>query len=115
MSIQQVVLSGECAPHTPFVWSTCCSNQQSPNEARFRDGSFDRWYDDQGISVEWKMRHACALSKIVESQVVCEIHRRMTKCPEYCGGTQWRRQDTVRKCFVNSTEVSPPSQLLEKS
>ena len=34
---------------------------QSPNEARFRDGSFDRWDVDQGISVEWKN---------VESQVV---------------------------------------------
>ena len=40
------------------------------NEARLRDGSFDRCDVDQGIFVEWKMHHADALSKNVESQVV---------------------------------------------
>ena len=42
----------------------------SPNEAKFRDGSFDRWDVDQGISVEWKMHNVYALPKNVESQVV---------------------------------------------
>ena len=70
MSILQVVLSGKCAAHTHLAWTTCCSNQQSPNEARFRDGSFDRWNVDQGIPVEWRMHHAYSLSKNVENLVV---------------------------------------------
>ena len=70
MSILQVVLSGKCVVHTHLAWTKCCSSQQSPDEAKFRDGSFDRWDVDQAISVEWKMHHAYALSKIVESQVV---------------------------------------------
>ena len=70
MSIPRVVLSGKCAAHALFAWTTCCSNQQSPNEARLRDGSFDRWDVDQGISAGWKMHRVCSLSKNVESQVV---------------------------------------------
>ena len=39
-------------------------------EARFRDGTFDRWHVDQGISAGWKMHPVCSLSKNVESQAV---------------------------------------------
>ena len=38
---------------------TVLLQSQSQNEARFRD----RWDVHQGISVEWKMYHAYALSK----------------------------------------------------
>ena len=69
-SIPRVVLSGKCAALTPFAWTKCSSSRRSPDEARFRDGSFDRWDVDQGIFVEWKLHHACALSKNVETQVV---------------------------------------------
>ena len=40
--------------NTTFAWTKCCSSQQSPDEARLRDGNFDRWDVDQVISVEWK-------------------------------------------------------------
>ena len=45
----------------------CCSSRQSPDEARFRDGNFDRWDVDQAFSVGWRVDHAYALSKSVEN------------------------------------------------
>ena len=61
-------MRGSC---TYFAWTTCCSNQQSLNEATFRDGSFDRWdVMTKGFLEGWKMHHVCSLSKNVESQVV---------------------------------------------
>ena len=69
MSIQQVVLFRKwVAPH--LAWTKCCSSQQSPDEARFHDGNFDRWDVDQAFPVEWKMHHAYAPSKSVANQVV---------------------------------------------
>ena len=70
VSMPLVVLSGNCAAHALFTWTACCSNQSSPNEARFRDGSFDRWDVDQAFSVGWRVHHAFALSKSVENHVV---------------------------------------------
>ena len=71
MSILQVVLSGKCVVvHTHLPWTTCYSNQQSPNELRFRDGSSDLWDVDHNIQAGWKMHHVCSLPKNVESQVV---------------------------------------------
>ena len=55
-------------------WTTCCSNQQNPGAATFRDGNFGRWDVDQGIPAGWKMHHAYSLSSIAESQAVSEIH-----------------------------------------
>ena len=59
--------------------------------ARFRDGNFDRWDVDQAISVEWKMHHAYALSKSVESQGVEKstdvgpVVRNGSRSPQRCG------------------------------
>ena len=68
------------------------------------------------------MHHAHSLSKNVENPVVCEIRRRLPTCQEWIQvttvvGGPWRRQGTVRKCFVNSTEVVfaavPPCSTIE--
>ena len=56
--------------HLDLAETSHYSSQRSPDEAKFRDGNFDRWDVDQGISVEWKMRHSYAPSKNVENQVV---------------------------------------------
>ena len=74
MSSLQVVLSGKCADHERHAWTTCCSCRQSPDEARSRDGSFDRWDVEQAFSLGWKMHHAHSLSRIAESQAVwCDV------------------------------------------
>ena len=84
--------------------------QSSPNEARFHDGSFDPWDVDKGISAGWKMHHVCSLSKTLrairfeKSIDVGPIVRNGTWCSQWWGA-QWRKQDTVQKCFSNSTEV----------
>ena len=49
-----IVILTKCVARTHFAWTTCCSNQQNPGEATFRDGSFDRWDVDEGISAGWK-------------------------------------------------------------
>ena len=38
----QVVLQGKCADQSRRAWPTCGSNRRNPDEARFRDGNFDR-------------------------------------------------------------------------
>ena len=43
---------------------------RNPDEATFRDGSFDRWDVNKAFSVGWRMHHAYALSKNVENPVV---------------------------------------------
>ena len=53
-----------------FSWTTCCSNQQSPNETTFRDDSFDQSVSSQMFSVGWRMHHAYSLSRIAESKAV---------------------------------------------
>ena len=53
-----------------FAWTTCCSNQQNPSEATFRDGSFDHSVSSQVFSVGWRMHHVFSLSRIAESQAV---------------------------------------------
>ena len=50
LRIARVVLSGKCVVHTHSAWTTCRANEQNPNEATFRYGSFDRWDVDQEIS-----------------------------------------------------------------
>ena len=91
-----------------FAWTTCCSNQQSPNEAKFRDGSFDHWDVDQGIYAGRKIHHVCSLTLrtkwFEKSTDVCPIVRNGNWSPQWWGA-QRRRQDTVHKSFVNSTEV----------
>ena len=39
-----------------------------------------------------------------KSADVCPIVRNGSRSPQWCGA-RWRRQDTVHKCFVSSTEV----------
>ena len=52
----------------------------------------------------------------VKSADVCPIVRNGTWSPQWCGA-RWRGQDTVQKCFVNSTEVVfaaiPPCSTIE--
>ena len=60
----------KCVARSHFAWTTCCSNQQIPNEATFRDSSFDHLVSSQVFSVEWRMHHAYSLSRNVESRVV---------------------------------------------
>ena len=122
----RVVLWMKCVARTYFAWATCWSNQQNPGAATFRDGGFDRWDADQGISAGWKMHHASSLSRIAESQAVWEIHGRRPNCPERIQvptvvGGQLRRQDTVSGTEGNSTfsvlplkcnDVFPPPLLL---
>ena len=66
MSVMQLVLSGKCVVQTHFAWTKCWSSQQSPDEARFHDGNFDRWDVYQACSVGWRN----SLSKSVENPVV---------------------------------------------
>ena len=100
MSSLRFVLPGKCADHGRRAWTTCCSSRQSPDEARLRDGSFDRWDVDQAFSVEWKMNHAHALSKSMrtrwfeKSADVRTIVRNGSRSPQWCGA-RWRRQSTV--------------------
>ena len=96
MSILQVVLSGRCVAQTHLAWTKCCS-QQSPDEARFRDGNFDRWDVDQAISVEWKMHHMLVhfLKELrakwfEKSTDVGPVVRNGSRSPQRCG-TRWRR------------------------
>ena len=54
-----------CRALAPFAWTKCCSSRRSPDEAMFRDDSFDREDVDQGI---------CTFQN-VESQAVWQIRR----------------------------------------
>ena len=42
--------------------------------------SFDHWNVNQELVEEWKRRHVCSLSKIVECQEAQENHRRPPNC-----------------------------------
>ena len=78
MRIARVVLSGKYAAHALVAWTTCCSNQQSPNKAKSRDGSFDRWDVDQVISTGWQMHHVtrrCCLAQPDTEAAVQERRR----------------------------------------
>ena len=106
----------KCVARTYFSWNVCCSNQQNPGAATFRDGSFDRWDVDQGFCEERKRRRACSLSRIAESQVVWEIHRRRANCPEWIqvptvvwGPVAWARYRDERKEDFFAKNVSGPS------
>ena len=90
MNIPRVVLSGKCAAHALLVWTTSCSNQQIPNEARFRNGSFIGGTQTKGFPKDWKMHHVCSLSKNVESHVVLRNPKTSAQCsgmdPTVVGG-----------------------------
>ena len=51
-----------------------------------------------------------------KSADVCPMVRNGSRTPQRCGA-RWRRQGTIRKCFVNSTEVvfaaTPPGSTIE--
>ena len=51
-----------------------------------------------------------------KSADVCPIVQNGSRSPQWCGA-RWRMQGTVRKCFVNSTEVVfaaiPPCSTIE--
>ena len=106
----RVVLLLKCVARTYFAWTMCCSNQQNPGAATLRDGSFDRWDVDQGISAGWKCTMLVHFPRTLrarwfeKSADVCPMVRNGSRSPQWCGA-RWRRQDTVHKCFVNSTEV----------
>ena len=107
---QRVVLSRKYAVHAQFAWSTCCSNQQSLNEARFRDGSVDRWDVDQGFPRDG----TCTMfvhfpkrwepSALRNPQTSAQLFG-MEPGPHSVWGSRWPKQSTVHECFVNCVEV----------
>ena len=66
------------------------------------DDSFDQLVSNQVFSVRWRRHHAYALSQ--NAADVCPLVRNGSGSPQWWGAL-WRWQDTVHRCFVNSTEV----------
>ena len=73
-------LEAKCSRCSEFDGSICCSNRRNANEATSHDDSFDHLVVNQELVEEWKRRHVCSLSKIVESQGFLENHRRPPNC-----------------------------------
>ena len=106
----QAVPWGECSSWSELDGSLCCSNRRNANEATSHDGSFDHCNVNQEHVEEWKRRHVCSLSKIVESRVlekttdVRPIVRYGSGSPQWWGARR-RRQGTVRNYFIDSTDI----------
>ena len=113
----------KCVARTYFAWTTFCSNQQNPGAATLRDGSFGRWdVDTKGFPRDGKCTMliyfpaSLRARRFEKPTDVGPIVRNGSRSPQWWGA-RWRKQDTVHKSFVNSTEVVfaavPPCSTIE--
>ena len=75
-----VIPLGGCSRCSELGGSICDSTRRNENEATSHAGCFDHLIVNQELIEEWKMHHACSLSKNVESQGAAENHRRPPNC-----------------------------------
>ena len=96
-----VVLWGECSRCSEPDGSTGYSNQRSANEATSHDGSFSRYRESAMFANPPESLGARGLKKTTD---VRPIVRDGSGSPHWWGA-QRRRQSTISKHFINSTEI----------
>ena len=118
MSTPRVVLSGKCTADALFVWTKCCSNRRSPDEAIFHEGNFVHSLSSHVFSKGWKMHHVLFTFQrwFEKSADVWPIVRNGTRSSQWwCGPVALA--STVHECFVNGTDVVfaaiPPRSIIE--
>ena len=78
-----------------FAWTTCCSNEQSQAKCFPWDGECTMlMHVPKALRARWFEKSTDVFPQV----------RNGSRSPQWCA-VRWRRQGTVRQCFVNSTEV----------
>ena len=96
--------------NVPPVVRLSYSSRRTANDATSHDGSFDHWNVNQELVEEWKKAHDCSLSHSLRARRLkktTDVHPivRNGSGSQQWRGVQRRRQGTVRKYFINSTDT----------